>query len=246
MKKLILIVLVVILVAGFTLTVVNAKETTIDVLSWSGWEVFEPEIEVKYEKDDGILRITNKFNVDSYAQSNLRFFLSAKKPFEVRVKIETKGISHTKNTQLGFVRLYGTKTGQRPVTWLSVGLGTYDSLVDSNYLYLDLVHLAKEKSGNKFQHIIQEDEKIVIPQETVLGIKVEDDDNSLGERITIYDFSTDEIFYQTNLPYELFKQKRISFGFESWNITKDSQGVQMEIGHLSVLFSGTVRVKKNK
>jgi len=245
MKRLLLIILVVILVVGVALAVVNAKDTTIDVLSWKGWEVSESKLEVKYDKDDGILKITNKFDTDAYAQSNLRFFLPAKKPFEIRVKIETKGISHTEDTQLGFVRLYGTKTGRRPVTWLSVGLGTYDSLADCNCLYLDLVHLAKEKSENKFQHIIQKDEKIVVPQGIVLGIKVEDDD-TLGEKITISNYDTDEIFYQTNLPYELFKKKIISFGFESWNITKDPQGVQMEIGYLSVLFPRTVRVKKNK
>lgn len=245
MKKSILIVLIVILVVSVALAnVVNAKETTINVLSWKGWEISEPKIEVKYDKDDGILKITNKFvDVDSYAQSNFKFFLPAKKPFEIRLKMETKGVSHTENTQLGFVRFYGNKTGQRPTTWLSVGLGTYDPLVDSNNLYLELVHRAKEKSGNTFQYIIQKDENIVIPQGTVLGIKVEDGD-AAGEKITIYNSDTGEVFYQTNLPHELFKQNIISFGFESWNITKDSQGVQMEISNLFALFPRTVRVKK--
>lgn len=249
MKKLLLIVLIVCFVVGVALAVVNAKDTTIDVLSWTGWEASEPELlEVKYDKGDGILRITNKFDTDSYAQSNNRFFLPAKKPFEIRVKIETKGISHTEKTQLGFVRLYNSDSWKRPQSWLSVGLGTYDPLVDSNHLYLELVHRAEEKSGNSFQYIIQKDEKIVIPQGIVLGIKVEDDDNTLGERITIYNSDTEEIFYQTNLPYELFKKEILFFGFESWNITKDPQGVQMEISHLSVLFPGrdAVKVKRNK
>lgn len=246
MKKLILSVLIVILVVGVALAVVNAKDTTIDVLSWKGWERSDPKIEVKYDKDDGILKIVNKFiDVDAYAQSNNRYFLSAKKPFEIRLKMETRGISHTESTQLGLVRLHDSEPYRRPNSWLSVGLGTYDP-VDSNHLYLELVHREEDKSKNSFQYIIQKDEKIVIPQGIVLGIKIEDDDNSVGEKITIYNPDTGEVFYQTNLPYELFKKETLFFGFESWNITKDPQGVQMEISNLSVLFPRTVRVKKNK
>jgi hypothetical protein len=247
MRKLILVLMVTILIIGVMITTSNAKDTIINVLSWKGWESSDPEFEVKYDKDDGILKITNKFvDVDSCAQSNNRFFVSAKKPFEIRLKIETKGISHTENTQLGFVRLYNFDPFKQPKSWLSVGLGTYDPLVDSNYLYLELVHREKDKSKNSFQYIIQKDEDIVIPQGTVLGIKVEDDDNALGERITIYSSDTGEVFYQTNLPYELFKKETLFFGLESWNITKDPQGVQMDIVNLSVLFPRSVRVKKNK
>lgn len=248
MKKLILIVLIVTLVLSVALAnVVNAKDTTIDVLSWKGWEVSEPKIVVKYDKDDGILKITNKFvDVDSYAQSNNRFFLPAKKPFEVRLKMGTKGVSHTESTQLGLIRLYNHDSFKRPMSWLSVGLGTYDSLVSSNYLYLELVHREEDKSKNSFQYIIQKDDDIVIPQGTILGIKVEDGDDALGERITIYNSDTGEVYYQNNLPYELFKKAILFFGFESWNITKDPEGVQMEISNLSVLFPRTVRVKKNK
>jgi hypothetical protein len=207
----------------------------IDVLSWDGWERSDLELEVKYDEDDGILKITNKFDADSYAQSNNKFFLPAKKPFEIRLKMETKGISDTENTQLGFVRLYNADSFKRPQSWLSVGLGTYDPLVSSNHLYLELIHRDKDKAKNSFQYIIQKDEKIVIPQGIVLGIKVEDD-NSAGEKIIIYSSDTGEIFYQTNLPYEFFKKEILFFGLESWNITKDPQGVQMDIVNLSVLF----------
>jgi len=246
MKKSILIVLIVILIVSVVLAnVVNAKDTTIDVLSWKGWEVSEPKLEVKYDKVNRILRITNKFvDVDSYAQSNNSFFLPAKKPFEIRLKMETKGISHIENTQLGFVRLYNFDSYKRPISWLSVGLGTYDPLVNETHLYLELVHREEDKSKNSFQYIIQKDENIVILRGTVLGIKVEDGD-AIGEKITIYNCDTGEIFYQTNLPYELFKKEILFFGFESWNVSKDSKGVQMEISNLSVLFPRTVKIKKN-
>lgn len=130
MKKFLFIgiILLIILYFGVALAVVNAKETTIDVLSWKGWEFSEPKLEVKYDKDNRILRITNKFvDADSYAFSNNRYFLPAKKPFEIRLKMETKGISHTENTQLGLMRLYNSEIYKSQTkSWLSVGLGTYN------------------------------------------------------------------------------------------------------------------------
>lgn len=206
-------------------------DTIIDILSLPGWErlsTADLKATVKYYKDDKIWRITNPGSY-LYVVGNNRISLKAAKPFEVRVKIETRGISYIEDTQLGFVRLYNSNPLQQFTSWLEIGS-------DVNYLRFNLIDLTKPEK-ERFQPIVQRNERIAVSQGIVLGIKIEDDDNALGEKVTIYDCDTGEIFKQTNLPNEFFKNK-IFFGFESGNVTDDPQGVQMEIGQFSVVFPG--------
>ncbi len=229
----ILLVCICILIVGNDV-IAKAKSEVIDILSLPGWErrgTADLKAKVKYDKDDKILRITNP-DCYSYSVENFNVSLKAEKPFEVKIKIETKGISHTKNIQLGFARLYNLQQ----MSWLEVGLGTEYPSIDFNFLYFNLINL-KKPERERFLPIIQRNERIVVPQGIVLGIKVEDDSDGLGEKITIYNCGTGEIFKQTNLPYIFFKNKMF-FGFESRNITNDPQGVQMEIEHFSVVFPG--------
>lgn len=208
-----------------------------NLLSFPGWET--PKIEgsdneAVYDKEKGVLLINN-INANSFLVNNYNLSLKASKPLEIIFKMSSNGISQKERKQGGFLHLYNRLpliTEDNPPFLLKlIGVGFLGDSFLINYFDFS-------KSEKDFvQSLLSKGENIILPQETTIKIKIEDDESDNGEKITIYNMENGDLIKEIKLPLKIFQDK-IYLGFDSRNLTRDPKGVQMRIERLYAIYNG--------